>query len=100
MSEYIERRVAINEIGYIDTSKPWDDKEDIVEKAIAAIDHMPGADVVKVKHGRWEDYKPPYMGMEYSHDTMVCSECEHIMANALRIPAHYCPNCGAKMGGE
>jgi hypothetical protein len=52
-----------------------------------------------VRHGRWEQWKPKCIGMEYSYDTMVCSVCEFKMGNAKIIPAHYCPNCGAKMDG-
>lgn len=46
--EYIERRIATNAIGNIDTSKIWDDKDDIVEKAIAVVDHLPAADAEQV----------------------------------------------------
>lgn len=48
MNRYIDRKVAANVINSIDTSRPFDDKEDIVEQAIGLIDHLPSADVVEV----------------------------------------------------
>lgn len=50
-----------------------------------------------IPHGRWLNWKPKHLGMEYSYDTKECSECGHTMHNALIIPAYYCPHCGAKM---
>lgn len=60
----------------------------------------PTIEAEPVRHGRWEYWKPKYIGMEYSYDTMVCSVCEFKMDNAKIIPAHYCPNCGANMDGD
>ena len=64
------------------------------------VDEMQTIEAEPVRHGRWKNWHPKYLGMEYSYDTKECSECAYVMANALRIPAHYCPNCGAKMDGE
>ena len=45
---YIDLKVATNAIGNIDTSKVYDDKDDIVEQAISILDHLPSADVDEV----------------------------------------------------
>lgn len=49
----------------------------------------PTADVVPVKHGKWE-YIGGY-GYQYR-----CSEC--IMC--VKYTSNYCPHCGARMDGE
>jgi hypothetical protein len=98
MPEYVERsklmdHIELNAREYEESYDAW--------QILGDVEDFPAADVAAVKHGRWEKWKPPYLGMEYSHDLMACSECGFAMHNALRIPAHYCPNCGAKMdGGE
>ena len=96
MKEYIEREAAYEKCGWYNT---------VNGKSVCAVRKdelaaIPAADVAPVVHGRWIDWKPPFFGMEYSYDTMACSECGHTMANALLIPANYCPNCGADMRGE
>lgn len=58
----------------------------------------------KQKHGNWIPIKSPtgveYGGFkEYTVQEVMCSECgftEGVMASAYL----YCPECGAKMGGE
>ena len=63
-------------------SLPWEDEvEEMVDKLVTA-------DVVEVKHGKWE----------YKHHPLInyaCSEC-----GQLDNPYKYCPNCGAKMDLE
>ena len=51
---------------------------------------IPAADVVEVRHGRWEN------GGNGLYDT--CTACgEEIY---LAIPMNYCPLCGARMDKE
>ena len=54
---------------------------------------QPTADVVEVRHGRWEyDYK--------DLDVARCSLCNFYCQdkiNNISVCFHYCPNCGAKM---
>lgn len=55
------------------------------------------ADVVEVKHGRWEteiDYDEFWGDLDY----YKCSLCGHRELRDAQTP--YCPNCGARMDGE
>lgn len=80
MKEYIERAEAINAIRQY--QYPYG-----VEFLLA---NIPAADVVEVRHGRWEN------GGNGLYDT--CTACgEEIY---LAIPMNYCPLCGARMGKE
>ena len=55
-----------------------------------SLDSIPTADVVEVRHGRWEN------GGNGLYDT--CTACgEEIY---LAIPMNYCPLCGARMDKE
>lgn len=81
--EQIERHVSSGnhgyEIGY----------HNGLTMAQAMIIKASSADVVEVKHGLW-----------VSHDlevTFSCSECD--FTTDFRL-SNYCPNCGARMGGE
>ena len=84
---YIECEVAVSQINDIDVTKPWNDKEDMLEQAIARLDHLPAADVVEVVHGEW-------LGTEVAY-AWKCSACGGIMS----LRANYCCYCGAKMDG-
>ena len=52
------------------------------------------ADVQPVKHGRWENTSTP--------NQLRCSNCEiiHFIAQYPHGEIKYCPNCGARMGGD
>ena len=107
MSEYIEREALIQKMRRMPIppkagrANTWLDNCGIgINAAIREVADFPAADVAPVVHGKWVDWKPSHLGMEYSYDTMACSECGYAMLNAVRIPANYCPNCGAKMDGD
>lgn len=62
--------------------------------------YMPAADVVEVRHGRWDDSKVAFH--------RVCSECGAVVRQDVSLvyllecmekvgALNYCPNCGAKM---
>ena len=56
------------------------------------LEHTPTADVVEVKHGRWE---LKHIGVGHYWE---CSECEY--KNCAMPRTSYCPHCGAKMDSQ
>lgn len=91
MKEYIERAAAMDAILGLTIADPA-----VAQYANAVCYHLqnlPAADVVEVRHGRWET--APYNGV---YD-MRCSACG--FAPGIRFySSDYCPNCGARMGKE
>ena len=55
-----------------------------------AIDEQPTADVLEVKHGRWEDVEHAPNGLLYA-TCSVCGKRQTVEA------VNYCGNCGADM---
>lgn len=63
----------------------------------SALNYAPAADVVEVRHGRWEQNE-----CDYLMDRIVCSCCKkewNVLDNCTEDFC-YCPNCGAKMDEE
>ena len=60
----------------------------ILRAARERIVNAPVADVAPVVHGAWQ----------VTDRFKACSVCGYAFARLL--PDNYCPNCGAKMGGE
>ena len=103
--EYIERTAAIK---YLqgrkahfedDIGKGWDAG---LDAAIEAVENLPDADVVEVRHGRW-------IGLEYDgyadgdpvYDLWECSECgEEVRGEYVPITHPWCHCCGARMDKE
>lgn len=60
------------------------------------VNYMPAADVVEVKHGKWEE----------DAFKAWCSNCEtyfsmiNIRKETFLKVFHFCPNCGADMRGD
>ena len=70
-----------------------DSTNDRANQIIDAFDYLPTADVAPVKHGHWVKEKPDVL---IHWHCSVCKNCYY-----LEEPnANYCPNCGAKMGGD
>ena len=92
MSDYIKREDAIKE------ANTWNMfGNDNLESRLK---RLPSADVVPVRHGKWE------ITDAYPHN-VYCSECHKKFAQTHwevwedgSLPRNYCPNCGAKMDGE
>ncbi len=91
MAEYVEKDNAINAVfeAFADG-----------RSAYIALEALPAADVVPVRHGRWQ------ITDAYPHN-VYCSECHTRFAQTHwavwedgSLPRNYCPNCGAKMDGE
>ena len=92
--EYIEREAVLRhkrKMSSADFGGEFWDEAVLCEE----IWKIPKADVAEVKHGRWEDRtieEVSLNGLFYK-----CSLC----GKATRYDLwNYCPNCGAKMGGE
>ena len=64
-----------------------EEREDIM---CEMVDDLPDADVVEVKHGKWQKH---YKSGTTVSDGFVSSCCD--MWNERKTP--YCPRCGAKM---
>ena len=100
MAEYIEREAI--EYPYMTmsmwginsaTCKAYNEGVKAVEDAISAI---PAADVVEVRHGRWEAVIGTRNSPKWGNNRVACSECRR--SGYTRYS--YCPNCGAKMDGK
>lgn len=94
MAEYINRDDVLD-LSYCPTSLTWDnplaEQKSVVD--VDDINSIPTADVVEVRHGKWE-WRELY-GIEGL--VLVCSECRESEGACERFD--YCPNCGAKMDG-
>lgn len=60
---------------------------------LTEIEFSPTADVVEVKHGKWE--KKTFIIFDSEKVGYHCSECN----TTWDVNTNYCPNCGAKMDG-
>lgn len=75
------------------------------KKAMDAIENIPPADVVEVRHGEWKPdliADAPYKDESYGY-IFKCSVCGNQEIGALyniECKSKYCPHCGAKMDGE
>ena len=85
MVEYIKREDAINLL--------WLFADESCASVVSDFESLPAADVVEVRHGRWET--APCNGV---YD-MRCSACG--FAPGIRFySSDYCPNCGTRMDKE
>lgn len=112
MADYIKRtdvQDVLNSIAFDylkDNTFQCDFAAGVVTHLKDDIAEIPAADVVEVKHGKWE-YDPD--GNDWGLGAWRCSLCQCKNDN-LGMGKHinpyqfagskYCPNCGAKMGGE
>ena len=90
--DYISRQVAIDTISMDGINC----HEELVD--IWAIERIPAADVVPVRHGKW-------LPIVSYNNTYKCSECGRLLVNitdGLSMVAKHYPycHCGAKMDGE
>ena len=85
---------------------PWDTEHDKNAAIHLVRELVPAADVVEVKHGKW-NYNPD--GMDWGLCAWECSLCgctnhnlpmEESIKPLMWAGSKYCPNCGAKMDGE
>lgn len=68
---------------------------DCINEYLDMIDTIPAADVVPVRHGKWEFIE----SAPWCHK---CNQCQCFLKidDITDGKANYCPNCGAKMDGE
>lgn len=93
MTDYIDRKAFLEHMKK--TNRYFDVKFDIEE--------FPAADIAPVVHGRWDDIPNAYMSVvskdgAYHGNATTCSICHEVNPNAYKT--NYCPNCGARMGGN
>ena len=97
MAEYIEREALLADFG--EEPMVWDeyDEEQRQERwdwrrYKRIVESQPAADVVEVRHGRWE---PRMQDDGYGEYLLYfCSECGAVSPNMTR---NYCQNCGCRM---
>lgn len=70
-----------------------------------AIENVPTADVVEVRHGRWEEVSEPCFNLDFPVLMgYKCSVCGAFVETELyrdkAFNKKFCGNCGAKMDGE
>lgn len=86
MKEYIKREDAINLL--------WLYADESCASVVSDFESLPAADVVEVRHGRWEPGNP------------ICPVCGENKFKDLDADVwadwqpKFCPNCGALMDGK
>lgn len=91
MSDLISRSALIDCISMIDTSHPYDDKEDILEQVLSTIDYQPTVDAKPIVRGKW---------IHDINNMYGCSICMNRETMSPKKMKNFCPNCGAAMKGE
>ena len=81
--EYIERQTLLHKIRWASSA----------EEAVMSVRRIPAADVVEVRHERWEKHGSKWQ----------CTGCKVLMSidgTPQENLLYYCPNCGANMDKE
>lgn len=81
MDEYIERE-AIRDALY--------DADAITMNGVKILNQFPAADIVPVRHGRWNDWEVFWK---------ECSCCGYRTQKINAREYFFCPNCGCRMDG-
>ena len=90
MAEYIDREAALKRFEEIKQSGISLKDAIYIDGVMAVIETLLAADVEPVRRGEW---------IEDDYAFNRCSECGYEF-DSPEIKTPYCPNCGAKMGGE
>lgn len=91
MSRYVD--VECTAVTEVIGRRKFESREDIQE----FLDNIPTADVVEVRHGKWEAKEHTSISTNRHYYTFRCSECKKWNGTHRQ---NYCPNCGAKMDGR
>ena len=103
--EYIEREAAYKAFeAYFSGVCVYDvSASEAINDFEEVIDAVPTADVAPVHHGRWKKSKgnerPTENGFVHD-DRYFCDCCGWGCCCETKLDFCFCPNCGAKMGGE
>ena len=101
--EYIEREAAKERLRIWITDCVLDgDNEaaDCFRDCIDLLDSIPAADVVEVRHGRWEAWMPDKNGETRE---FICTGCRFMVEMSWKqkeCDYEWCPYCGCKMDKE
>lgn len=103
MKEYIERKEALRQIFLEAMGHDFDfnaEYRKIYISAKRAVRNTPAADVIEVRHAKWDDeHKCTACGnealLEEKPDTLA-----HGLNSLFFVDSDYCPNCGACMDKE
>lgn len=99
MAEYIDREALAMSVLGLTIVDPM--VANYADAVLFQIQQAPAADVVEVKHGRWEKSEDDYCGLNIIQCSLCreewCFECDDDVKD---MNYHYCPNCGAKMEAE
>ena len=101
MSEYIERGALLALLEerrdfLFKENGDYDHYSNGFDEAVDKVENFPvAADVVEVKHGRWE--KVSWWQHQNRYECNECSICGCRVKP--KFTYNYCPNCGAKMDG-
>lgn len=90
MPEYISRDAALIVLD-------WDCAS---QDALNAIKAIPAADVVEVRHERWDLAKDPFGAGYVKCSRCGYKHCPEYYPDGSAIMHLFCPSCGAKMDGD
>lgn len=101
MKEYIERQKAKEAIAAYCAPIKNSLQASALNELLVQLDVLPAADVVEVRHGRWElgNVEPGYF-TPGGNRPWVCSECGRIVSWFLEKPTEEYCHCGCKMDKE
>ncbi len=96
MAEYIEKEAAFNAVLKLVPKVDGDGYCWVIRGDVAmAVDSVPAADVVPVRHGRWM-----LKTFDDGYGEYQLYECDQCGAHTAQKCRNFCHNCGAKMDGE
>ena len=103
--EYIEREaleVALNHrLNFLMAENgEYDHYTSGFDEAVTRVENFPAADVVEVRHGRWEAWMPDKNGETRE---FICTGCRFMVEMSWKqkeCDYEWCPYCGCKMDKE
>lgn len=103
--EYIEREaleVALNHrLNFLMAENgEYDHYTSGFDEAVTMVENFPAADVVEVRHGRWEAWMPDKNGETRE---FICTGCRFMVEMSWKqkeCDYEWCPYCGCKMDKE